>query len=152
VIIVETTNFDTLSDTQLQAESLLQLVKLDLECQNLITETLVILNGKRETLEEKMIKTIFYKLANALSESIKVINLCCLEEKFPQHEKVVAASNLFEEIRLSVSELLKIVRYDLNFLEQYFEYDYCAKLHSEQHFVERVEAASIQLSKGLSQD
>jgi hypothetical protein len=152
VIIVETTNFDTLTDAQLQAEPLLQLVKLDLECLNLITETLLILNAKRETLEEKMIKSIFHKLANALAKTIEIINSCCLEQKFPQHETVVEASNLFEEIRLSVSELLKICRYELNFLEQYFEYDYCAKLHSEQRFVERVEEAFGELAKALSKN
>jgi hypothetical protein len=103
-------------------------------------------------LEEKMIKSIFHKLANALSKAIEVVNSACVETKFPQHETVVEASNLFEEIRLSVSELLKICRYDLNFLEQYFEYDYCAKLHSELRFVERAEEASIGLSKSLSKN
>lgn len=142
---METTNFDTLSDAQLQTEPLLQLTKLEIDCLNLITETILILNGKRETLEEKMIKSIFLKLANALAESIKVINLCCLENKFPPSEIVDESSNLVEEIRLSVSELLKIVRYDLNFLEQYFEYDYCGKLHSEQRFVERVEEINRKL-------
>ncbi len=149
MIIVETTNFDTLSDAQLQTEPLLELLKLDIQCLNLITETLLILNGKRETLEEKMIKSIFHKLANAMSKAIEVVNSTCLEKKFPQPEAVVESSNLFEEIRLSVSELLKICRYDLNFLEQYFEYDYCAKLHSKQRFVERVEEAIEELSKAL---
>jgi hypothetical protein len=149
---VETTNFDIPTDAQLQSEPLLQLVKLDLECLNLITETLLILNAKRETLEEKLISSIFLKLANGLSETIELLNSCCLEKQFPQHETVVEASNLFEEIRLSVSELLKICRYDLNFLEQYFEYDYCAKLHSEQRFVERVEETFKELSKALSKN
>ena len=134
------------SDIQRQVDSILQLTQNVGESLNVAAEVLFILNGKRETLEEKMIKEILHKLCTALSQLLKTLHEFCLSDKLPHEKKIEEARALVEEIRLSVSELRKIARYDLNFLEQYFEYDYCAKLQNEHKFVERLEVVLGELS------
>ena len=127
-------------------DALLQQMQCITECLGILTEVLFILNGKRETLEERRIKEIFHGLAIVLCRYLERLHQITLSNTVPNPERIEEASKLFEEIRLSVSELRKIARYNLNFLEQYFEYDYCAKLHSEHLFIERVEVLFSDLS------
>lgn len=134
------------AEYQERTDSLLREMQSANEVLQMITETLFILNGKRETLEEKTIKRIFHELAKAICRHLVRLNEICLSRSFPPEVKLEAGAKLFQEIRLSVSELLKMARYDLNFLEQYFEYDYCARLHGECQFVERVEKLTADLS------
>ena len=129
-----------ITELQTRIDTVLEQMRLTTECLQLSTEVLFILNGKRETLEEKTIKEIFHQLDQVLCRYLEKLHKHCLVKTFPTPERTEAASKVLDEIRLSVSELLKIARYDLNFLEQYFEYDYCAKLHSQCRFVERVES------------
>jgi hypothetical protein len=126
-------------DSQIRSDALLQQLQIAIECMGLLTEILVIFNGKRETLEERKIKDIFHGLGVAICRFLEKLYLLTMSRSFLDDEKIVASSNLFGEIKMSANELLKIARYDLNFLEQYFEYDYCARLNSESQFVERIE-------------
>ena len=118
---------------------LLELISEILSVLGVLNKVLMIFNEKRETLEEKTIKEIFHKIARSSCLYLEKLYALLAQEKFADPVKMAASKLLFSEIKLSTDELLNIARYDLNFLEQYFEYDYCAKLHSQCQFVERID-------------
>jgi len=126
-------------DSQMHSDALLHEMQSAIECMGLLTEILFIFNGKRETLEERTIRDIFHRLGIAICRFLEKLYLLIMSRSYLDDEKIVASSKIFSEIKISANEVLRIARYDLNFLEQYFEYDYCARLHSECHFVERIE-------------
>jgi hypothetical protein len=97
------------------------------------------LSEKRVTLEEKMI--------NAQLQSISALCLKIARDA-PLRLAVECAQGevaglgalriLGDEMKEQLQELLKIINYNLNFLEQYFEYDFNARLQYEHRFVERL--------------
>ncbi|SRR5579883_3261467 len=52
---------------------------------------------------------------------------------------IEAAADLAEQIEHKVAELKKMIDYDLNFLEQYYEHEFCASLLNEHKFAERLQ-------------
>ncbi len=47
----------------------------------------------------------------------------------------MALDQLLDRLEPSIDELLKVLRYDLNFVEQYFEFNYLGKLNNEEQFL-----------------
>jgi hypothetical protein len=116
------------------------------EAIGMMSEVIEVLSEKRETLEEKMIKTYFHKFSISCCLCIQKVHQ--IFQKNPvaltgQSIEILQALN--QELGAALRELLKIVRYNLNFLEQYFEYDFNAKLHNEFLFQERLEQVLDQL-------
>ncbi len=112
----------------------------------LMSETLAILNTKRETLEEKMIKSYFHKLSISSCDCMQKVHQ--VYQSTPQalaDRSIEEIHTLNEDLGRELRELLKIVRYNLNFLEQYFEYDFNARLHNDFLFQERLEKVIAKL-------
>jgi hypothetical protein len=118
-----------------------------------INEVVSRLTEKRVTLEEKMIRAYFHefaanlvscaaaahtRLANAYKTSTPrqktSIEISQLNQDLSLHTDAQALKELTEASEVVIDDLLRILRYDLNFLEQYYEYDYYTKLTNERDF------------------
>lgn len=120
-----------------------------------INEIVSRMTEKRVTLEEKMIRTYFHQLAANLVSCAAVIHQGLANaygDGSTRHEEKTQAivaealelltlSNALEGLlgasEVIVDDLLKILRYDLNFLEQYYEYGLYTKLTNECDFTSR---------------
>jgi hypothetical protein len=112
------------------------------EAVSLISDIFMLLDGKRETLEERMIKSYFVQIATYCCSSIeKVLRLFQCQSKCLAAEPDPVFVQLIEELLAALKEFLKIGRYDCNFLEQYYEYDFYLKLQNEFFFHVRFEKA-----------
>lgn len=124
------------------SEEALLLTKESAEIISMIEESLILLSGKRRTLEEKAIIARFHFWAQTYACIIQN-----LHSRMSAHEllgdEIVASMHKLrtvnEKVRKSLQELLKILKYDFNFLEQYFEYDYCARLLADTESVDELE-------------
>jgi hypothetical protein len=119
------------------------LLQRSLECSRIIEmidEVLLALSQKRTTLEEKTIAEYFHRIVGTLCTVLSLLHSCLLETGrgqpaiAPEHIQRLQIVN--ENVRNRIEELLKIVNYNMNHLEQYFEYDYCAKLIEEPGFLQ----------------
>jgi hypothetical protein len=113
-----------------------RLVELLLKCSIVIkkiSDVLAILIDKRATLEEKMIKSYFSKLASAQIRIIEKILTALEATENPISEATIAdLRRIADDIVLLVDGFLKAARYDLNYLEQYFEHRFYGDLQSSQ--------------------
>lgn len=110
-------------------------------CLQKVSEILTELACKRVTLEEKMIRRHFHELSIVLGSVVQrlhslarqgdeIADKCLLDELLA----------LLADIEKQLDELLKIVHYNLNFLEQYFEHGFVEKLLNEYCFPQRLQA------------
>ncbi len=109
----------------------------------LIDESVILLSQKRSTLEERAIAKYFHKLCCAYSCIIKSIHLHMSNEREfeePSKPLIERLRTVNENVASCVNDLLKIQKYNANFLEQYFEYDYCSKLLDNQELLGDLEA------------
>lgn len=104
-----------------------------------ISEAILLLTNKRVTLEEKIICHHFHALASRYAK------LCAKAHNFLAQGKQLRPDGCLPELKMfdsevdaTLDELLKIIKYDLNFLEQYFEYDYANRLQEKHRFSERL--------------
>lgn len=106
-----------------------------------INSELALLESKRVTLEEKMIKQYLHDLAIQHSTVIGDLHSLLSNKRgeLLKDEWLEDLRQLNVEMLLSLGELLKATRYDLNYLEQYFEYDYYQRLQNESKFLERIQ-------------
>ena len=130
-----------------------------------IDEVVGRLSEKRVTLEEKMIRSYFHQVEANLLELSAWLNRALALATTPKSgtsseneqasadasvdsyktvtivttEEIKAASVDLDQFLLrlepEVDELLKALRYDLNFVEQYFEFNYYGKLTNEGSFL-----------------
>lgn len=112
-----------------------------------IGTTTILLSEKRVTLEEKMLRRYLHELAIIAAQLIADLHASTASgaksETFLFSEIAVVSG----EVNTALDELLKVVSYNLNFLEQYFEHDFYDKLVNEYKFVDRFNA----LAKSLKQ-
>lgn len=103
-----------------------------------IGEALTGLSEKRVTLEEKMIRRHLHQLSALFGRVTEEAH-----QMLASHYDANAETTLDElrtlsiEVQNVVADLLKIIRYNLNFLEQYYEYDYYSRLQNDHKFVDR---------------
>ncbi len=135
------------------------LLQSSLECSRiieLIDEVLLLLSQKRTTLEEKTIAEFFHKLVKSQCTVLSVLHSCLLETGRGQPrigpEQLARLQNVNEKVRTRIEELLKIVNYNMNHLEQYFEYDYCAKLIEEPGFLQDYDEVISELQSTMGLD
>ncbi len=99
-----------------------------------ISEALIMMAEKRTTLEEKMINAYLTELASAHGQIIEHIfsNLSKINKKVP---KAILAElhELDDKLLASVEDFLRAARHDLNYLEQYFEYDFYRSLKDSKY-------------------
>ncbi|MBY0357399.1 MAG: hypothetical protein K2W82_05295 [Candidatus Obscuribacterales bacterium] len=124
-------------------ESALELSRECAEIIMLIDEILFAFCQKRSTLEEKTISRYLHGLTANYARGIELIHRESLTGGFQAptwQSQLSSLRTINEKVRSSVHELLKIIRYNLNFLEQYFEYDYAFNLTQNSRFVEDLES------------
>jgi len=108
-----------------------------------IDDTLLLLAEKRTTLEEKMIAKYFHELAEHYGRLATKIHHHCrqgADDTLPDSALRDDTNSLNCRVKDTVDELLKIARYNFNFLEQYFEHDYFESLVEEHRFIEALDA------------
>lgn len=120
-----------------------------------IDEVLLLLKSKRTTVEEKMIAKYFHELMERYARTLASLHgaLGAADDKVLPAEDVrfdLHALNL--ETKSTVDELLKIARYNFNFLEQYFEHDYFESLVEKHKFIELLDALLKRFSLRRSSD
>lgn len=119
-------------------------LELTLGCGDLISTTsrsLFMLRQKRRTLEEKAISSYFHKAIQRVSAIVLVLHESLehgQENKLDDAELLLLQATI-RDLQSRVDELLKILRYNLNFLEQYFEYDFFGKLSTESCAIENLD-------------
>src|SRR5260221_9895424 len=90
---------------------------------NKVSNALLILMRKRATLEEKLIKSYFLKLAKAQAKIIEwALSDLAKEEGGTGQDTYVQLASLNNKILSALAEFLTAARYNLNYLEQYFEH------------------------------
>jgi hypothetical protein len=103
-----------------------------------VGETVILLCEKRVTLEEKMLRAYLHDVAVICADILRRVHAFTKDGAKSESEIFDELHTLSGEITLQLDELLRIVRYDLNFLEQYFEHDFYDKLVHEHRFIERL--------------
>lgn len=98
------------------------------------------LSEKRVTLEEKMIRMYLHQLSALFGRVTEEAHQMLASHYDANTESTIdELRSLSSEVQNVVADLLKIIRYNLNFLEQYYEYDYYSRLHNDHKFVERTQ-------------
>jgi len=114
----------------------IRLVEVLLKCGMVIkkiSEALSILIDKRATLEEKMIKSYFLKLASAQGRiSEQLLQVLPWPEPQIKNETLTELIRIADEIDGKLEAFLKAAHYDLNYLEQYFEHQFASELERSQ--------------------
>lgn len=122
-----------------------QLLEISLSCGELITaisRSVFVLKQKRTTLEEKAIMRYLHQCTNLIGLIIAKLHFAFAnnKENTLNQINVELLRSTTVDLRTRVDELLKILHYNFNFLEQYFEYDYVNKLTNESLAVENLQA------------
>jgi GTPase Era involved in 16S rRNA processing len=110
-----------------------------------IGEVTIVLAQKRVTLEEKMLRRYLHDLAKTSANTAAMLHQLTRDGAKGNSESFSEIAQITSETHAAIEELLKIVRYNLNFLEQYFEHDFYARLINEFKFEERLLNASAKL-------
>jgi hypothetical protein len=112
---------------------------------NAIEEALSALEAKRITLEEKMIRRHLHSVAGELAGIVQTVHSRLLADSLPPADKLTPWNQVNGEIETGINDLLKTIRYDPNFLEQYYEYGFLTKLNEEFKWTEKLERIATQL-------
>jgi hypothetical protein len=99
-----------------------------------IASSLAILAGKRTTLEEKIIRKELNILVSNYCAILSHVHKALAAELQPQPIALDSLRLLNLRVHVAIGELLKALRHSLNYLEQYFEFDFCARLLDEYRF------------------
>ncbi|MBP7862199.1 hypothetical protein KA183_10980 [bacterium] len=110
-----------------------------------IAQIASILANKRTTLEERMIRNSLHQIGSTIAMSVTSFHRNWLEDpslkaisKSASVEVLNSLKQISQEIDSVLSEFLKMANYNSNFLEQYYEFDFNAKLMYEHKFNERL--------------
>lgn len=101
------------------------------------------LASKRTTLEERMIRNSLHQIGSTIGMSVTSFHQNWLNDPGLNNQELdvddlKALLALSCDIDKVLSEFLKMANYNLNFLEQYYEFDFNAKLLYEYRFNERL--------------
>lgn len=115
-----------------------------------ISKTLLSLKDKRVTLEEKMIRKYLHGLAEGLATTLASLHRHFKDKSYDIEPGLIDEfKQLASEIKTVSDSLAKIVDYNWNFLEQYFEHDFYSRLVNEHKFADRLETVSKSLRAQL---
>lgn len=106
-----------------------------------IDDALSVLAMKRSTLEEKIISKELHALAANYGNILADVHGKLAAEQAPAPVALEDWRTLNFSVHEALEPLLKALRYNLNYVEQYFEFDYCARLTNDWQFA--AEAARI---------
>ena len=105
-----------------------------------IAESLALLAAKRTTLEEKIIKRELHNIARQYARLLVKLHDALANDKEPPIELLEQLRTLNFRIHAVVGDLLRALKYNLNYVEQYFEFDFAARLSQEHQFAEDLNA------------
>lgn len=106
----------------------------------LVDEVTAGLATKRVTLEEKMIVNYLKELSTKALEANEVLQNSNIGSASESCHVLPELQELAFETKESLRDLLKIINFNLNFLEQYFEHEYYESLLYEKRYVARMDA------------
>ncbi len=105
-----------------------------------IDDCLILLASKRTTLEEKMIASYFNNLASEYGVVLKEIHgKLAQSSAFPTESALEQLRSLNLKVYGSAADLRKALRYDFNYVEQYFEYDFVSRLTQDDGFLGEIQ-------------
>jgi len=97
------------------------------------------LEGKRVTLEEKMIKTYINDLLAQIADYVSRTHVIINRHSFDiDAASLKALALLVADMQPVFDEFKKTIDYNWNFLEQYYEHEFYARLANEHRFKERL--------------
>jgi hypothetical protein len=113
-----------------------------------ISDSLQLLLEKRITLEEKMIRNYYLQLAQTHSEILRELFFCILnpDQTLVESKIIAELTEVNEKILQRLDDFLKAANHNLNFLEQYFEHEFCEEL-DRSNLIHRSKALLDALSK-----
>jgi hypothetical protein len=148
-------------DEEARMKRILEVMDKALRLSLQIDEIVGRLSEKRVTLEEKMIRSYFHQVNANLLELSAWFNRALAvattpkqagnDSALPQNTTEIQAAcieteTFLDKLQATVDELLKVLRYDLNFVEQYFEFNFYGKLTNEDGFLPESQALLEKLS------
>ncbi len=157
-------------DEEEQVKGILTVLDHNLNVVIKINEAISRLTEKRVTLEEKMIRIYFHKFAASLVRCGACFHDLLAEaygDSSTRHEQktqmiveratvLLSHANRLDELlrasELIIDDLIKILRYDLNFLEQYYEYGFYNKLTNECDFLNRSQDLLESIATSIQSD
>lgn len=113
-----------------------------------IDASVMAFSSKRTTLEEEAICRHLNELASIYSAII-----CCLHEQAahgvlaPASEIDAVLCELNADVQTVLHDLTKAIAHSFNYVEQYFEYDFYARLTDEHRFTEKADKIRQLLAK-----
>lgn len=147
-----------------RVKGILAVVDQGLQLQLKLSEIVGRLSEKRVTLEEKMIRSYLHDLASTLLEMTSILHKSLSKtytsgqnksekerEAFIIEEagKALSWASALAAIQLESEEiadnLLKVLRYNLNFLEQYYEYDFYGSLTNDKNVLAKARALQTKM-------
>jgi hypothetical protein len=111
-----------------------------------VDDCLAALEAKRITLEEKMIRRHMHLVAKTTAVIVQSVHETLLDNQPGSSERLAQWQAINVQIVSGMEELLKIIRYDPNFLEQYYEYGFLTKLNEDFRWVEKLQEVANQLA------
>lgn len=104
-----------------------------------IDEALALLAVKRTTLEEKIISKELHSLASMYSRVLVIAHSKLADAANPGVEPLEKLRTTNFRVHEQIDQLLKALRYNLNYVEQYFEFNFCARLTQDYKFVDEIQ-------------
>jgi hypothetical protein len=165
-------------EEEARIKRILEVLDRTLQLSLKIDEVVGRLSEKRVTLEEKMIRSYFHQIAANLLGVCALLHRSLALATTPRGVESVEGADIGQEVNISrqvniadsatisaacqpfndfldrlesnVDELLKALRYNLNYVEQYFEFNYYGKLTNEDKFLEDAELILSRMTTALS--
>lgn len=115
-------------------------------------EAMILLKDKRVTLEERYISHYLQKLSSKYLSLLTGVHTLLVSEYSDKQLKevtdiLVNLNSLDLSIESLLADFIKVIKYNPNFLEQYYEHEFHEKLLYDEKFIERLEDLSSSLSK-----
>lgn len=130
-----------------QQDSYLVISKAYTDIVNIAIDCILLLSSKRTTLEDKAIAKYLHLAIIECTNILKSIHFCLANNLHVDKELLEELSNANSKIKETLDEFLKMLKYDFNFFEQYFEFDFLIHLNNENNFLEKLQNISSLLTK-----
>lgn len=105
-----------------------------------VSDCLALLATKRITLEEKIIRKELHLLVANYGDILSILHRRLSADDKPEAAHLERLRTLNFRVREEISRFLKALRYNFNYVEQYFEFGFCAHLTEECRFAEETGA------------
>ncbi len=107
-----------------------------------IDDALSMLAAKRTTLEEKIISQELHSLAAKFCLILNSVHSRLRDNNAPSEQEIALEKwrTLNFQVHETVESLLKALRYNLNYVEQYFEFNFANRLKNELHYAADADA------------